>query len=75
MAKKGSKKSGNKKWIQKAVKRPGRMERWCKRNGYSSVTCECLRKAKAVAKKRGDKSLMSAANLGMRFKKCGKASL
>lgn len=57
--------------LKKAIKRPGRMTEWCKRRGYGSATCACLKEAKRVAKSKGDRSLMSAANLGMRLKKCG----
>ena len=57
--------------LKKAIRRPGRMKAWCARNGYAAVTCACLKKALATAKRRGDTSLRGAALLGMRFKKCG----
>jgi len=59
-----------KKWIQKVIKRPGRMRRWCKARGYPGATCQCLRSALSIAKKRGDKSLAGAARLGLRLKGC-----
>ena len=59
----------SKKWVQKAVKRPGRMMKWCKSHGYKGVTMSCLQEAKAVAKKRDNKSLAAAAQLAIRFKK------
>lgn len=65
------KKSGNKGLVlQKAVKRPGRMTAWCKKHGFSGPSCTCLKRAKAEAQRRGDRSLLSAAVLGMRLKKC-----
>jgi len=57
--------------LKKAIKRPGRMTEWCKRHGYGSATCSCLKKAKQVAQQKKDRSLLSAANLGMRLKGCG----
>ncbi len=35
-----------KKWIQKAVKKPGRFTAWCKRQGFSGPTKACIAKAK-----------------------------
>lgn len=56
--------------LQKAIKRPGRMTEWCKKHGYASATCSCLQKAKAMAQKKGDRSLLGAATLGLRLKGC-----
>ena len=56
------------KWIQRGIKRPGRTTRWCKSHGFKSVNKACLIKMKATAKKTGNKSLLSAANLAWRFK-------
>lgn len=56
--------------LKRAIKRPGRMTEWCKKHGYASATCSCLAKAKAMAQKRKDRSLLSAATLGMRLKGC-----
>ena len=56
-----------KKWIQKAVKRPGRLTRACKQRGYQKATCEC---ADEIIKTTKDKSLKSAAILGKRFMGC-----
>lgn len=55
------------KWIQKAIKRPGRMTRECRKRGYESATCECMRE---IAKTTKSRSLRSAAYLGLRLKKC-----
>ena len=57
-----------KKWIQKAVKRPGAMTAWCNRRGFDGVTDSCLALAKKVAKKRKDKRLMGEAVLAKRFR-------
>ncbi len=35
-----------KKWIQKAIKRPGAFTRWCKRQGFNGVTSACIAKGK-----------------------------
>jgi len=37
MTKKKSKKSSKRKWIQKAIKRPGALHRWLKRGGWRIV--------------------------------------
>ena len=57
------------KWIQRAIKRPGAMTEWCKQRGYDGVTDGCLAEAKAVARKRKDKTLMGRAVLAERFRK------
>jgi len=56
-----------KNWIQKAVKRPGRLTRACKKRGYKKATCAC---ANEIIKTTEDKSLKSAAILGKRFMGC-----
>ncbi len=56
------------KWIQKAIKRPGRITRLCQQMGHKKVTEACLEKLKKRAKKTGDRSLMSAVNLAKRFR-------
>lgn len=56
------------KWIQGAIKRPGRTTRWCKRHGYKGVTKACLMDMKRTAKKRHDKSLLGAAVFAWRRK-------
>ena len=57
-----------KKWIQKAVKRPGAFTAWCKAHGFDGVTDSCIAQAKKIAKKRKDKKLMGQANLAKRFR-------
>ncbi len=49
-----------KKWIQKAVKRPGRMKEYC----GGKVTQSCIERAKRSK----SRSLRSAANLAERFR-------
>ena len=56
------------KWIQPAIKRPGRITALCKAMGHRSVTRECLQKLKSRAKRTKNRSLMSAVNLAIRFK-------
>ena len=56
------------KWIQGAIKRPGRIQRLCRRLGHKSVSKSCLDELERRAKKRGDRSLLSAVNLARRFK-------
>lgn len=41
-----AKKKKKEKWIQKAIKNPGAFTQWCKRQGYSGVTKECIEKGK-----------------------------
>jgi len=53
-------------WVSGLKLRKGRMTRACRRMGYGSATCECLRKIKA----KGGPSAKRAAILGMRFKGC-----
>lgn len=36
-----------KKWIAKAVKRPGAFTAWCKKQGFKGVTAECIAKGRA----------------------------
>ena len=57
-----AKKSSKKKWIQSAVKRPGRIRKAC----GGKVTCECVGRLS----KSKNKSLASAARLAKRFKGC-----
>ena len=59
-----------KKWLQKAIKRPGAATEWCKRRGYRGATCTCLREMLRIGKKRNDRKLISRATLGMRLKGC-----
>jgi len=61
MARKPSRKGG-KKWIQKAVKRPGRITKAC----GGKPSCECIDRLS----KNKNKSLASAARLAKRFKGC-----
>lgn len=61
--------------LQKAIKKPDRMTRLCKRMWYTKATCECLQKIKAQAKKKKNRSLLSAAILGLRLKGCGDNNL
>lgn len=35
-----------KKWIQEAIKKPGAFTEWCKRQGFSGVTKECIEMGK-----------------------------
>jgi hypothetical protein len=35
-----------KKWIQQAIKKPGAFTEWCKRQGFSGVTRECIEMGK-----------------------------
>ena len=60
--------AGKEKWIQGAIKRPGRIKRLCKRLGHRSVSKSCLDEIIRRAKKRGDRSLLSAALLAKRLK-------
>jgi len=62
-------KKKTKKWIQKAVKREGAFTAWCKKHGFSGPTWACIKKAKAIAKKRKDKKLMGQANFAARAKR------
>ncbi|MEM4619679.1 MAG: hypothetical protein QW607_05645 [Desulfurococcaceae archaeon] len=36
----------DKKWIQKAIKKPGAFREWCIRRGYSGVTKACIEEGK-----------------------------
>ncbi|MEM1672463.1 MAG: hypothetical protein QXT86_10490 [Archaeoglobaceae archaeon] len=36
----------DKKWIQKAIKKPGAFREWCIRRGYSGVTQACIEEGK-----------------------------
>ena len=61
-----------KKWIQKARERMerkgtvGSLTRWCKRQGFQGVTCECIRKGL----KQGGKIAKKAAFAKAVSKKC-----
>jgi len=57
------------KWIQRAVKRPGAFTAWCKKHGFSGPTKACIVYAKKVAKKTGNKSLMGQALFAQKAKK------
>ena len=47
MAKKKKKsKKSDKRWIQKAIKKPGAFTEWCRRRGYSGVTQACIEEGK-----------------------------
>ncbi len=35
-----------KNWIQQAIKKPGAFTEWCRRQGFSGVTRECIEKGK-----------------------------
>jgi len=35
-----------KKWIQEAIKKPGAFTEWCRRQGFSGTTKECIEKGK-----------------------------
>ena len=58
-----------KKWIQKAVSKPGAFTSWCKRHGFDSPSRECVREALRVAKKTGNKTLRGQAQFALRAKK------
>ena len=60
------KKSSGKKWLQSAIKKPGWTTQWCKRNGYPSVNCECVRRLYNLARKRKDKTLLGRAMIAAR---------
>jgi hypothetical protein len=34
------------KWIQEAIKKPGAFTEWCRRQGFSGVTRECIEMGK-----------------------------
>ena len=68
---KPSSSSRPKKWMQKAVKRPGAFTAWCKRHGYGSATHACIAHARKVAKKTGNTRLGRQAVLARTFKKHG----
>lgn len=57
----------DKKWLQTAIKRPGRMRDACKRRGHTGATCKCMRE---IVKTTKDRSLKSAAILGLRLRGC-----
>ena len=66
----------NKRWIQKAIKRPGRVRRYVKRlfgdkafTKDGDIKMEYLRKAKKKAEESGNRSLISAINLAIRLKR------
>ena len=54
------------KWLQGAIKERGAFTAWCKRRGYKSVTCACVREAYSIAKKRNDRTLMGRALIAAR---------
>lgn len=62
-----------KKFIQKALNpaHKGAFTAWCKRNGFKSVTAACIAKAKGVASKTGNKTLMGQANFAERANRKG----
>ncbi len=39
-------KKKSKKWIQGAIKHPGAFTEWCKKQGFSGATEECIAKGK-----------------------------
>jgi len=41
-----SKKKKDRKWIQKAIKKPGAFRAWCKSRGYEKVTQACIEEGK-----------------------------
>ena len=57
-----------KKWLQKAIKKEGAFTKWCKAHGFSGVTKACIEKAKAVAKKTKNRTLLGRALLAYRLK-------
>ncbi|MCS7119570.1 MAG: capsid protein VP2 [Archaeoglobaceae archaeon] len=64
------------KWIQKAIKRPGRVRKYIARlygkkafNKDGSIKASYLKKAEERAKKTGNTSLVRAINLAQTFKK------
>jgi hypothetical protein len=59
----------SKKWIQKAVTKPGAFTDWCKSHGFNGPTTECVRAALKTAKKTGDKTLRGRALFALRSKK------
>jgi len=63
-----------KKWVQKAIKRPGAATAWCKKRGYAGSTCQCLQRMLNEGKRRNDRTLISRATLGMRLKGCSGVS-
>jgi len=60
------KKSGGKKWLQSAIKKPGWTTQWCKKNGFPEVNCACVRKLYSLAKQRNDRTLMGRAMIAAR---------
>ena len=44
-----SKKKKDRRWIQKAIKRPGAFRAWCRRRGYEKVTKACIDEGKRSA--------------------------
>jgi hypothetical protein len=57
-----------KKWIQKAVKKPGSFTAWCKKQGFDGVTNECIEKGL----KSDDKKIQARAKLARAFRKMKK---
>jgi len=57
-----------KKWIQKAVKRPGAFTKWCKSRGYKGVTSACI----AEGKRSKNPRVRRQANLAATLRKIGK---
>ncbi len=53
------------KWIQRAIKHPGRFMAWCKAHGFGGVNAACI----AAAKKTGDKEVIGMAVFAQRAKK------
>ena len=67
------KKKRKKKFIQQAIKREGRLQRLAAREGGlnpdGTIKMSWLLKKKKQAMQRGDRSLLGAVNLAIRFKK------
>jgi len=57
-----------KKWIQKAIKRPGAFTAWCKAHGYGGVTQACI----AAGKKAKSTRVKRQANLAQTLKRMAK---
>ena len=56
-----------KKWMQGAVSKPGAFTRWCKSQGFSGATSECI----AKGKKSKNPTTRKRANLAATFRKHG----
>ena len=56
-------------WKPKVPIEKGAFTAWCKKQGFGGPSIACVRKALAVAKKTGDKTLRGRALFALRAKK------